>query len=51
MIENVLSPEELAALNQLIDEQELPTPERFKDLAVRQTDQDFLLGENRSAIY
>ena len=26
VIENVLSPEELAALNQLIDQQELPTP-------------------------
>ena len=26
VIENVLSPEELAALNQLIDQQDLPTP-------------------------
>ena len=52
VIENVLSPDELAALNQCIDDQHLPTPGESSKIRKRAGWLRFpAVGVNRFAIY
>ena len=50
VIENALGQEELAALNQLIDQQDLPTPGKVQRFGSAPDGSGFLAWENRSVI-
>ena len=51
VIENVLSPDELAALNERIDAQQLPTPGKVQRFGSAPMAPVFCSGVNRFAIY